>query len=72
MINIENLHKSYKMGSNTLHVLKGIDFKVEKGELVAIMGSSSSGKSTLLNIVGMLDILDEGQAYINSNRCFIH
>ena len=40
MINIENLHKSYKMGSNTLHVLKGIDFKVEKGELVAIMGSS--------------------------------
>ena len=40
MINTENLHKSYKMGSNTLLVLKGIDFKVEKGELVAIMGSS--------------------------------
>jgi len=61
MIEIKDLHKSYKMGSNSLHVLKGIDFKVEAGELVAIMGSSGSGKSTLLNILGMLDVADSGE-----------
>ncbi|MBA4745871.1 MAG: ABC transporter ATP-binding protein [Muricauda sp.] len=61
MIEIKDLHKSYKMGSNSLHVLKGINFKVKEGELVAIMGSSGSGKSTLLNILGMLDGADSGE-----------
>jgi len=60
MIEIKNLHKSYKTGNNSLHVLKGIDFSVKEGELVSIMGSSGSGKSTLLNILGMLDEADEG------------
>ncbi|MCJ7758356.1 MAG: ATP-binding cassette domain-containing protein, partial [Gillisia sp.] len=60
MIEIKNLHKSYTMGNNSLHVLKGLDFNVAEGELVSIMGSSGSGKSTLLNILGMLDEADEG------------
>ena len=60
MIEIKDLHKSYKIGKNSLHVLKGIDFNVKEGELVSIMGSSGSGKSTLLNILGILDEADSG------------
>lgn len=65
MINISNIHKSYVMGSNTLHVLKGIDLEIKQGEFVSIMGSSGSGKSTLLNILGILDNYDEGAYYLN-------
>lgn len=49
------------MGSNSLHVLKGINFTVNEGDFVSIMGSSGSGKSTLLNIIGILDEADEGE-----------
>ena len=58
MINLSNVHKSYITGSNSLHVLKGIDLDIRKGEFVSIMGSSGSGKSTLLNILGILDNYD--------------
>ena len=60
MIEIKDLHKSYKVGGSELHVLKGINFNIKEGELVAIMGSSGSGKSTLLNILGILDEADSG------------
>ena len=60
MIEINKLNKSYAIGKNSLHVLKGIDLTIKKGELVAIMGSSGSGKSTLLNIIGILDEADSG------------
>jgi len=64
MIQISNLHKSYVMGSNSLHVLKGLNLEIESGEFVSIMGSSGSGKSTLLNILGILDDYDEGSYYL--------
>jgi putative ABC transport system ATP-binding protein len=65
MIKIEKLHKSYPIGKDSLHVLKGLDLHIKEGEFVAIMGSSGSGKSTLLNIVGLLDGHDEGNYYLN-------
>ncbi|CAM1366297.1 putative transporter subunit: ATP-binding component of ABC superfamily [Tenacibaculum litoreum] len=65
MIRIENLHKSYPIGKDSLHVLKGLDLHIKEGEFVSIMGSSGSGKSTLLNIVGLLDTHDEGKYYLN-------
>lgn len=65
MIKIEKLHKSYPIGKDSLHVLKGLDLHIKEGEFVSIMGSSGSGKSTLLNIVGLLDSHDEGNYYLN-------
>lgn len=61
MIKINDVKKSYQMGTNVLQVLKGINLEIAEGELVAIMGSSGSGKSTLLNILGMLDEADSGE-----------
>ena len=65
MIRLINLHKSYPIGKESLHVLKGINLHIKEGEFVSIMGSSGSGKSTLLNIVGLLDGHDEGEYYLN-------
>ncbi len=66
MIELQGLHKSYFTGNNELHVLKGLDLKIEHGELVSIMGSSGSGKSTLLNILGILDSYDKGSYKLNN------
>ena len=63
MIVLEAIHKTYHNGS-PLHVLKGIDLEIRKGELVSIMGASGSGKSTLLNILGILDDYDSGSYYL--------
>ena len=65
MIRLEGINKTYYNGS-PLHVLKGINLQVERGELVSIMGASGSGKSTLLNILGILDDYDSGDYYLNN------
>lgn len=66
MLQISNLHKSYVTGSNSLHVLKGINLSIDEGEMVSIMGSSGSGKSTLLNVIGILDGYDAGEYKLNN------
>ncbi|MBQ1857611.1 MAG: ABC transporter ATP-binding protein [Bacteroidales bacterium] len=60
MIELRNINKTYNNGQ-PLHVLKGIDLDIERGEFVSSMGASGSGKSTLLNILGILDNYDEGE-----------
>lgn len=65
MIQLKNIHKTYHNGA-PLHVLKGIDLQIEKGEFVSIMGASGSGKSTLLNILGILDNYDLGEYRLNN------
>ena len=61
IITVDKINKTYKNGSLELQVLKNISFKVDKGEFLAIMGSSGSGKSTMMNILGCLDNQYEGR-----------
>ena len=67
MIELQGIHKYYRTGDQSLHVLKGVNLRIAEGELVSIMGSSGSGKSTLLNILGILDGYDQG-TYLLDNK----
>jgi lipoprotein-releasing system ATP-binding protein len=64
MLKAQSIHKSY----GQLHILKGVDLEVEKGEIVTIVGASGAGKSSLLNILGTLDRPDSGRLFINNNE----
>ena len=66
MIDIQNIQKSF----DTLHVLRGVDLHVDKGEIVSIIGKSGAGKTTLLQIIGTLDKPDSGKVLINNTDVF--
>ncbi|GGI58054.1 ABC transporter ATP-binding protein [Winogradskyella haliclonae] len=67
VIEIRNIIRDFKLGQETVHVLKGIDLDIKRGEYVAIMGPSGSGKSTLMNLLGCLDTPTAGSYLLNGN-----
>lgn len=64
IIDMKKINKGYMLGMEKVPVLKDVDFKVDKGEFVAILGPSGSGKTTLMNIIGCMDIADSGEYYL--------
>lgn len=70
LISVQNLEKSFKTGQETLTVLKNLNFDIMKGEMVAIMGPSGVGKSTLLHLMGALDRPSTGKVFFNNTNLF--
>jgi putative ABC transport system ATP-binding protein len=68
LITTEDLWKTYVMGSEEIHALRGVSINIEKGEYVAIMGPSGSGKSTLMNLIGCLDTPSKGSYLLNGKE----
>lgn len=65
IIELKNIQKYYDIGKDKLHVLKSVNLEIENGDFVVIMGKSGGGKSTLLNVLGLLDGFDEGEYIFN-------
>ena len=68
IINVKDIKKSYIVGTQEVHALRGINLSVEKGEFISIMGPSGSGKTTLMNIIGCLDTPTSGEYELNGNQ----
>ena len=68
VIQIEGVRKTYKMGDNEVHALRGVDLYAERGEMIAIMGASGSGKSTLMNMLGCLDTPTAGSYWLDGTQ----
>ncbi len=68
LIQVRNLNKQYKRGSETIDVLQGLNLDVEAGDFVAFMGPSGSGKTTLLNLLGGLDVPTSGPSLLTAMR----
>ena len=65
LIRIVNMNKGYMLGEEKVPVLKNICFTVKQGEYVAILGPSGSGKTTLMNVIGCMDLMDDGEYYLD-------
>ena len=68
MLETRQIYKQYQSGTTTLDVLRGVDFKLEQGGFLAVVGQSGSGKSTLLHVMGLLDAPDSGEVWIDGQR----
>jgi len=68
LISLQQVHKTYKLKSGAVHALRGVDFQVERGEFVAIVGPSGSGKSTLINMITGIDRPTSGEVYVGEQR----
>lgn len=68
MVTVQNLKKYYGKGENLVKALDGVNLNIEKGKFTAIIGASGSGKTTLLNMIGCLDIPDEGEVTVDGVR----
>lgn len=68
LIRIEQMYKTYKMGTNEVHALNGISLHIKPNEFVAVIGPSGSGKSTLMNMIGCLDVPTSGKYYLDGTE----